>query len=55
MLRPFRSRSPTRPSNSKTREILIMEVIAELRILREYVLFSFFDIAFKMAVSKIGI
>jgi hypothetical protein len=32
-----------------------MDVIAELRILLEYVLVSFFDIALKMALAKIGI
>ena len=45
MFRPFTSKRPTRPINSNTREMLIIEVIAELRILLEYVLFSFFDIA----------
>jgi hypothetical protein len=36
-------------------EMLMIEVIVELLILREYVLVSFFDIALKMAVAKIGI
>jgi hypothetical protein len=35
--------------------MLMIEVMAELRILREYVRFSFFDIASEMALAKIGI
>jgi hypothetical protein len=45
MFRPFTSKRPIRPISSNTREMLIIEVRAELRILLEYVLFSFFDIA----------
>jgi len=46
---------PTIPSSSRTRDILMIEVMYELRILREYVLFSFFDMPPKMAAAKIGI
>jgi hypothetical protein len=43
------------PSKSRTREILMMEVTYELRILLEYVLGSFFDMALELAVAKIEI
>jgi hypothetical protein len=46
---------PTIPSSSRTNEILMIEVMYEPQIRREYVLFSFFDIPRKMAAAKIGI
>jgi hypothetical protein len=55
MLRPLIRSNPTIPSRSNTSEMLIMEVTYELRILLEYVLGSFFDMAPKMAVAKIEI
>jgi hypothetical protein len=55
MFRPLMRSRPTMPSKSRTREILMMEVTYELRILLEYVLGSFFDMALELAVAKIEI
>jgi len=52
IFRPLISSKPTRPSKSKTSEILMIEVTYELRMRLEYVLFSFFDIAFKNGWGK---